>query len=80
MSGLRINYEKSEIFVLGVEHEEQVRVANLFNCVIGEFPMKYLGIKVSPRKWLASDLEYVVEKFRKNWVPGNQLLQEAGRF
>jgi hypothetical protein len=38
MSGLRINYQKSEVFVMGVNIEEQNRVADLFNCYIGTFP------------------------------------------
>jgi hypothetical protein len=44
MSGLKINYEKSELFVVGVEDEERIRVANLFNCKVGSFPTKYLGV------------------------------------
>jgi hypothetical protein len=49
MSGLRINYQKSEVFVLGVDEEEQNRVADLFNCNIGTFPMKYLGVMLSSK-------------------------------
>ena len=35
MSGPKINFEKSEVFVFGFGEEEQTRVANLFNCVRG---------------------------------------------
>lgn len=31
MSGLKINYHKSEVFVMGVEEEERKRVANKLN-------------------------------------------------
>jgi hypothetical protein len=47
LSGLKINYHKSEVFVFGVCQEEKEKMANLLNCVLGEFPMKYLGIPVS---------------------------------
>jgi hypothetical protein len=46
MSGLRISYQKSEFFVLGVGKEEEECVATLFNCETGFFPMKYLGVPV----------------------------------
>jgi hypothetical protein len=39
---------------------------------IGSLPMKYLGVPVSHRKLLASDLEFVVTKIQKclgNWQP-----------
>ena len=65
MSGLKINYEKSEVLVLGVDQEEQERVAHLFNCQVGDFPMKYLGIPVSFKKLLMSDFEFWPNKIQK---------------
>ncbi|XP_047051186.1 ABC transporter G family member 41-like [Lolium rigidum] len=47
MSGLKINFDKSEVFVTGVTEPEQRRVAHMLNCKLGKLPMKYLGI---PRK------------------------------
>lgn len=32
MSGLKINYQKSEVFVLGVEEGEQAQIARWLNC------------------------------------------------
>jgi hypothetical protein len=32
LSGRKINYHKSEVIVLGVDQQEQARVANLLNC------------------------------------------------
>jgi hypothetical protein len=58
MSGLKINYQTSGIFILGVDRTEQQRVANMFNCESGSSPMKSLGIPVSNRKVLASDFEF----------------------
>jgi hypothetical protein len=43
MSGLKINYHKSEVIVVGQCEEEQTRIANLFNCKCGAFPFMYLG-------------------------------------
>jgi hypothetical protein len=46
MSGMKINYHKSKVFVLGCDVEEQQRVANLFNCKLGALPMVYLGVPI----------------------------------
>jgi hypothetical protein len=43
LSALKINFHKSEVIVMGVEAEEQARVARLLNCKQGKFPFTYLG-------------------------------------
>jgi hypothetical protein len=43
LSGLKINYQKSEVYVLGCSEGEAARVAQMFNCNIGQLLMKYLG-------------------------------------
>jgi hypothetical protein len=45
LTGLKINYHKSEVFIFGAAHEEE-SMANMLNCVKGNFPMKYLGIPI----------------------------------
>jgi hypothetical protein len=35
MSGLKINYHKSEVYVSGVDQQEE-RIANMLNCKLGE--------------------------------------------
>ena len=53
--GLKINFSKSEAIVTGVPAEEAQRVAHLLNCSLGSFPLKYLGLPISPLKMLAKD-------------------------
>jgi hypothetical protein len=50
MSGLKINYHKSEVFVLGHRFEERTSIANKLNCKLGTFPFIYLGLPISDRK------------------------------
>jgi hypothetical protein len=57
LSGLKINYHKSEVIVMGLSHEEQARVAHILNCQVGAFPFKYLGFPMSDRKLSIADLE-----------------------
>jgi hypothetical protein len=40
LSGLKINYHKSDVIVMGVSQEEQARVADLHNCQVGAVPFK----------------------------------------
>jgi hypothetical protein len=65
MSGLKINYQKSEVLVLGSNEEESTRVAAMFNYNIGQLPMKYLGVMVNNRHMTAADLTYVSQKVEK---------------
>jgi hypothetical protein len=60
LSGLKINYHKSEVIVMGVSRQEQARVANLLNCKEGEFPFRYLGFPISDKKLTIAELEPVV--------------------
>lgn len=48
LSGLKINFSKSEVLVTGVPTSEAVRVSQLLNCQLGTFPFKYLGLPIAP--------------------------------
>jgi hypothetical protein len=39
LTGLKINYHKSEVFVFGVSQKEKENMANMLNCVLRELPM-----------------------------------------
>ena len=47
MSGLKINFDKSEVVVLGFSEEEQQRIADNLNCRLSSFPISYLGMPLS---------------------------------
>jgi hypothetical protein len=65
MSGLHINYQKSEVLVIDGSDSKQIRVDEAFNCKVGSLPMKYLGVKVSNKHMTISDLAYVYQKVEK---------------
>lgn len=50
MSGLKINFLKSEIVMVNGDNLLAKQYADIFNCQIGLFPIKYLGAPVSPSK------------------------------
>lgn len=43
MTGLKINFHKSEVFSVGLSEKESARVANMLNCKIGFFPYGVFG-------------------------------------
>lgn len=65
MSRMRINYQKSEVIVVGRDEEETQRVTDMFNCKPGKLPITYLGLPISDRKLLASELAIPVDKIEK---------------
>jgi len=65
MSGIKINFEKSEVFTVGLSEEDKLLAANALGYKIGVFPMKYLGMPVSYRKITQAQLKYVSDKAEK---------------
>lgn len=65
MSGMKINFEKSEVFTMELSDEEQSLAASMLGCKIGVFPMKYLGLPVSYIKVTKAQLRYVNDKVEK---------------
>jgi hypothetical protein len=70
LSGLKINFHKSELFCYGAakDHEEEYR--QIFGCGVGSFPFRYLGIPMHHRKLRNLDWKEVEERFEKtlsNW-------------
>ena len=50
LSGLKINFHKSEVYVFGVDQPEKERMANMPNCKLGVWPMRYLGFPLSEHR------------------------------
>ena len=44
LSGLKINFHKSEIFCFGKAKEEEEQYRQIFGCESGSLPFKYLGV------------------------------------
>jgi hypothetical protein len=80
MSGLKINFDKSEVFVTGVTEEEKHRVADMLNCKLGSLPMKYLGLPMSDRPLRVADWCFLPEQVGHRVDPWQGLfLAAAGR-
>jgi hypothetical protein len=75
MSGLKINFAKSKVLVVGGDNITGAYYAELFSCQVGHFPMKYLGVPVSYATLRNSDSDFLDTKSIKKldaWV-GNSM-------
>ena len=50
LSGLKINFHKSEIFCFGKARDHEVFYSQLFGCGLGKYPFRYLGLPMHTRK------------------------------
>jgi hypothetical protein len=55
MSGLKINFSKSEAIVTGVTEPEKRRIADGLNCKLGLLPLHYLCLPVSDKRLSVAD-------------------------
>lgn len=69
MSGLNINFYKSEVFVFWVAQTEKYDIANKLNCVLGVLPLKYLGIPISDKHLNIEKFNFILDKMRKRLDP-----------
>ena len=65
MSRFKINFSKSEVILINGDEDKNLQYAEIFNCQIGSFPIKYLGVPVSPGRLHVKDWLPLVEKNEK---------------
>jgi hypothetical protein len=65
MSGLKINFEKSELFLVGGHNNIAQEYADVFNCQVGLFPINYIDVPVSPSRLKVADWLNLEEKHAK---------------
>ena len=69
MSGLTINFDKSEVMVLGYPPVEAQAIADRLNCRLGSFPTTYLGIPISDSRLTVADLRPTVTRMQHRVEP-----------
>ena len=65
LSGLKINFHKSEVFCYGAAKEMESFYTSLFGCNSGEYPFRYLGIPMHHRQLLNSEWRKVEDRFKQ---------------
>lgn len=80
MVGLKINFSKSEVIMINGDNDLGSIYVDIFNCQIGCFPTKYLGVPVSPSRLHLCDWSSLIDKTNKRldiWKGGTMSI--AGR-
>jgi hypothetical protein len=65
LSGLKINFHKSENFCFGKAKEVESDYRNIFGCDVGTLPFKYLGIPIHYRKLLSKEWKPIEDRFER---------------
>lgn len=61
VSGMSINYHKSELVPINLEETEIHTFLDIFQCVKGDFPIKYFGIPLHFDKLRREDLQPMID-------------------
>ena len=70
LSGLMINFHKSEFFYFSKAKEHEEFYSQLFGCAVRKYPFRYLGLPMNTRKLNKKDwkeIENRIEKRLSGW-------------
>ncbi|KAJ0870075.1 putative RNA-directed DNA polymerase [Helianthus annuus] len=62
-SGLKVNFNKSHLYGIGVSNEEIGNMASILHCTTGSFPFTYLGLPVGGNMGLVKNWKPIIERF-----------------
>jgi hypothetical protein len=65
ISGMRINFNKSEFIPINLENEEIHEISHILKCHVGTLPFKYLVVPIHFEKLKREELQLVVDKLIK---------------
>ena len=65
LSGLKINFHRSELFCYGEVKEAQQEYMNIFGCPVGVVPFRYLDIPMHHTRILNKDWKLIKERFER---------------
>lgn len=68
VSGMTINYHKSELVPSNLDEAEFKIFLDIFKCVQGAFPIKYLGIPLHYDKLRREDMQPLIDALE--WLGG----------
>jgi len=78
-SGLRVNYNKSQILPINVSHDRMQHLANTFGCQVGSLPFTYLGLLMGTTKPCIEDLTPIMDRVERRLPACSMWLSYSGR-
>ncbi|GJY14724.1 putative RNA-directed DNA polymerase, eukaryota, reverse transcriptase zinc-binding domain protein [Tanacetum coccineum] len=64
-SGLKVNFNKSKLFEIGVSNEELNVVASSIGCLASQFPSSYFGLPIGAKMSRCRNWDPLIERFQK---------------
>nr|GEX93899.1 RNA-directed DNA polymerase, eukaryota, reverse transcriptase zinc-binding domain protein [Tanacetum cinerariifolium] len=64
---LKINVQKSSLFIFGVRYSTVQIMVHCFGCVVDKFPLTYLGVKISANMSRINSWQEVTQKAREKF-------------
>jgi hypothetical protein len=78
-TGLRVNFQKSQMLRINVSEEEIQRLALTFGCSVGSFPFTYLGLPMVTTKPKFEDLTPMMDRVERKLSGCTTWLSYTGR-
>jgi hypothetical protein len=78
LSGMKINFNKSDLTPTNLSEEETQEYAKIFCYKVGSFPFKYLRVPLHYEKLVREDIQPIVERIMKQIVGWNGRLLSYG--
>ena len=72
LSGLKINFHKSEVFCFGKAKDEEHTYRHLFGCELGALPFSYLGIPIHHVSYPIKNGNVLKNELKKNSAAGRE--------
>jgi hypothetical protein len=70
VSGMRINFHKSEVIPLNMEEDMCHEIAHPLNCPLGSLPFKYIGVPLHFDRLKREDIQPLIDKMIKRLLVG----------
>jgi hypothetical protein len=65
VSGMKVNFHKSEMIPLNLDDNRIHELAHVLNCPVGSLPFKYLGVPLHYKKLKREDVQPLADKLMK---------------
>jgi hypothetical protein len=78
-SGLKVNYNKSQMIPINVTPERMQHLVNTFGCQIGSLPFTYLGLPMGTTKPRIDDLSPIMDRVERRLSACSTWLSYSGR-
>jgi hypothetical protein len=79
LTGLCVNYRKSQMYSINVPHEKMVILASTFGCDIGSMPFTYLGLPMGTTKPKIDELVPLMDRVEHRLSACSTWLSYFGR-